>query len=319
MSAENSVARLNVDRGETIRTKSLLEKALYRIRRDPITLIALAILLLLTLLSVFAPLISEHILHVDHLKTNLSNNYAPIGSPGHILGTDGAGRDHLARLLYGGQVSLAIGFFAAVLSLGIGITIGAISGYYGGAFDDLIIWFITTLNSVPQLFLLLMINALLSPGPVSLILVLSFLGWTGTARLVRGETISIKEREYAIAARALGASNLRIIFQHIVPNIFSLLIISLAGAIGGLILTESGLSFLGFGIKPPVPSWGNMLSSGLDLLRRAPHLVIAPGLLIMTTVLCLYIIGDGLRDAFDPRIEDKVKAEKKDKKAKEDE
>jgi peptide/nickel transport system permease protein len=167
-----------------------------------------------------------------------------------------------------------------------------------------VIWFITTLNSIPSLFLLLMISAVLSPGPLSLILVLSFLGWTGTTRLVRGETFSLKARDYTLAARAMGASDWRIMFVHIVPNIFSLLIIVLMRAIGGLILAESALSFLGFGIKPPTPSWGNMLSGGLDMLRNAPHLLIAPGLLISTTVLCLYVIGDGLRDAFDPRTED---------------
>ncbi len=304
------VVKIDPAKHETLRTRSLWEKALYRIRRDRLTLVSITILVILALSSVFAPIITTYILQVDHTKPNLRNNYMPPGAaPGHILGTDEAGRDHLARLLYGGQVSLAIGFAAAFLSLAIGVSLGAIMGYFGGIIDDIMIWFITTLNSIPQLFLLLMINALLSPGPLSLILVLSFLGWTGTARLVRGETISLKEREYAVAARAIGASPWRIMFAHIVPNIFSLLIITLAGAIGGLILTESALSFLGFGIKPPTPSWGNMLSGGLDLLRRAPYLVIAPGLLITITVLCLYIIGDGLRDAFDPRIEDHVKME----------
>lgn len=306
------VAKLDLEKDEPLRTKSLWEKAMYRIRRDRLTLLAMGVLVFLAVISLLAPLISEYILQVDYTKPNLRANYLPPGTPGHILGTDEAGRDHLARLLYGGQVSLAIGFSAAFLSLAIGVSMGAVMGYFGGIIDDLMIWFITTLNSIPTLFLLLMINALLSPGPVSLILVLSFLGWTGTARLVRGETISLKEREYALAAQAIGASPWRIMFAHIVPNIFSLLIITLAGAIGGLILTESGLSFLGFGVKPPTPTWGNMLSGGLDLLRRAPYLVIAPGLLITVTVLCLYIIGDGLRDAFDPRIEDYAKMDSDD-------
>jgi peptide/nickel transport system permease protein len=165
-------------------------------------------------------------------------------------------------------------------------------------------WFITTLNSIPSIFLLLMISALFSPGPLALVLILSLLGWTGAMRLVRGEAFSLREREYVIAARAIGASDLRIMFAYLVPNTISLLIIALAQSIGALILTESALSFLGFGVQSPTPSWGNMLSGGLDLLRRAPHLIIAPGLLIAVTVLCLYIVGDGLRDALDPRIED---------------
>lgn len=287
-----------------LRSKSLFERALFRIRRDRLTLIALTVMMLMTLMTAGAPFISTHILQVDYLKQDPMNKYAPVNSPGHILGTDELGRDHLARLLYGGQVSLGIAFSAAVLSLSIGVVIGVITGYYGGVVDDVVIWVITTLNSIPSIFLLLIVSALLSPSPLSLVLVLSFLGWTGGTRLIRGETFALRERDYILAARALGASDVRIMFQHIMPNAISLVIVSLAQGIGGLILAESGLSFLGFGIKPPTPSWGNMLSAGLDLLRFAPHLVIAPGLLIAVTVLCLYIIGDGLRDAFDPRIED---------------
>lgn len=289
---------------EQLRSKSLLQKAMYRLIRDKLTMLALGILVLLAVLSLLAPVITKEILQVEYIRPNLRNNYQPVGTPGHILGTDELGRDHLARLLYGGRVSLGIAFSAAILSLGIGIAVGVVAGYYGGILDDLVIWFITTLNSIPTLFLLLIISAMLSPKPSSLVLVLAFLGWTGTTRLVRGETFSLKQQEYVVAARAVGASNIRIMFVHIVPNIISLLVISLALSIGGLILVESGLSFLGFGVGAPTPTWGNMLSGGLDLIRRAPHLVVAPGLLISITVLCLYIVGDGLRDAFDPKSSD---------------
>ena len=155
---------------------------------------------------------------------------------------------------------------------------------------------------MPGLYLLILITALLDTTPLTLVLIFGCLGWTGTTRLVRAEAYSIKEREYVIAAQAVGASNLRIMFVHIVPNIFSLLIITLAQGMGGLILAESSLSFLGFGIAPPTPTWGNMLSGGLDYMRKAPHLMVLPGLLITITVFCFYLIGDGLRDAFDPRI-----------------
>ncbi len=223
---------------------------------------------------------------------------------GHVLGTDELGRDHLSRLLYGGRVSLGIAFAAAFLSLAIGVAVGAFAGFYGGPLDDAIIWLITTLNSIPGLFLLILITALLSPTPLTLVIIIAILGWTGTARLVRAETYSIREREYVIAARAIGASNLRLMFLHIVPNIFSLLIVDLAISIGGVVLAESSLSFIGFGIRAPIPSWGNMLSGGLDYMRRAPHLMMLPGLLITITVFCLFLIGDGLRDAFDPKIAD---------------
>ncbi len=296
------VVRLQKTSAETrLRSATLTERALYRILRDKLTLVALAILLVLAALSYGAPFITGA-LGVDYEALDPINKYQPIGTEGHLLGTDELGRDHLARLLYGGRISLTIGFAAALLSMTIGVSIGVLAGYYGGAFDDLLIWFVTTLNSLPRLFLLLMISAVLSPGPWALVLVLSFLGWTGEMRIMRGEAYKLREHEFVLAARAMGASDWRLMFNHIAPNAISLLLITLARSIGAIILAESSLSFLGFGIKPPVPSWGNMLSGGLDLLRFAPHLVFAPGLLITVTVLCLYIIGDGLRDAFDPKV-----------------
>jgi peptide/nickel transport system permease protein len=296
---------------QQLRSRSLFQKALYRIRHDTLTLTALTVMSLLALVSVLAPFIAENILNVQVNRVENYNTFAPIGSTFegtlHILGTDELGRDHLARLLYGGRVSLGIGFAAAAVTFTIGVSLGLITGFFGGWLDDLVIWFITTLNSIPQLFLLLIISALLNPTPLSLILVLAFLSWTGTTRLVRGETFSLREREFIVAARAIGASSPRIMFLHILPNVFSVTIINLFGLIGGLILTESALSFLSFGIpSSTAPSWGNMLSQGLDIIKSptARHLVILPGLMISITVLCLYIIGDGLRDAFDPRISD---------------
>jgi len=284
-----------------LRSATLTERALYRLSRDKLTLIALATLFVLAGLSYSAPLITGA-LGVNYETLDPLNKELPIGTEGHLLGTDELGRDHLARLLYGGRISLTIGFASALLSMTIGVSVGVLAGFYGGAFDDLLIWFVTTLNSLPSLFLLLMISAVLAPGPWALVLVLSLLGWTGEMRIMRGEAYKLREHEFVLAARAMGASDLRLMFNHIAPNAISLLLITLARSIGAIILAESSLSFLGFGIKPPVPSWGNMLSNGLELLRSAPHLVVAPGLLITITVLCLYIIGDGLRDAFDPKV-----------------
>jgi peptide/nickel transport system permease protein len=301
----NQVAHLaNKPKEKRPRSMTFTERALMRIRRDPLTIAAILTILIMAVLSYSAPLITTYILQTSHTEPDPINKYQPVGAEGHVLGTDELGRDHLARLLYGGRVSLTIGIAAATLSMTIGVAIGVVSGYYGGLLDDIIVWFITTLNSLPQLFLLLMISAVLAPGPLSLILVLSFLGWTGEMRLMRGEAFKLREQEFVLAARASGASDLHIMFFHIVPNAVSLLVIVLMRSIGGIILAESSLSFLGFGIKPPIPSWGNMLSGGLELLRLAPHLVVAPGLLITITVLCLYIIGDGLRDALDPKLDD---------------
>ncbi len=284
--------------------ESLTRLALRRLRRDYLTLIALIVLITLVLLSLLAPVITG-VFNLSYTDTRSAPGFLKIGAPGHPLGTDDLGRDHLARLLYAGRVSLGIGVSAALGSVMIGMTLGVVSGYYqGGALgivDDLMMWFITTLNSVPYIFLLLIIAAVLTPTVWSLIFILTVLGWTGTMRLVRGETLAQREREYVVAARALGASSWRIMFMHILPNVFSILIVTLALDIGSLILVESALSFLGLGVRPPTPSWGNMLSNAQSFFERGAHLVMVPGILIVITVLCLYIVGDGLRDAFDPR------------------
>lgn len=230
------------------------------------------------------------------------NAFLPIGSAGHPLGTDDLGRDVLARLAYGGQVSLGIAFATALLSLTIGVSLGIISAFYGGWVDDFLVWVITTLNSIPGLTLYVIVSAVLSPGPLTLILALGFLGWTGTMRIVRGETLALREQEFVVSARAVGASDFYIMFNHIFPNLISIVVITLAIDIGSLILAEATLSFLGVGIQPPTPTWGNMLSFARQYLTRGPHLIILPGVLITITVLCLYVIGDGIRDAFDPKL-----------------
>ena len=284
-----------------------------RLRRDKLTLAAIGLIIAITLLAVFAGPISGA-LNVSYTKTNANETFLPPlttstlanGSTAyHLLGTDDLGRDQLSRLLYAGQVSLSVGFMAAILSLTIGVTLGIFTGYYGGLADDFTNWVIATLTSIPSLFLLLIVAAVLQPTPTTLILVLGFLGWTGTTRLVRGETLSLREREYTVSAKAIGASDRRIMFQHILPNVFSVIVITLAIDVGALILAEAGLSFLGLGIKPPIPSWGNMLSKSQEFFTRGPWLVWPPGIMIFLTVLGMYVIGDGVRDAFDPTAKDK--------------
>ncbi len=297
----STVPRLK-DSGSLHSGSSLAQIALFRLRRDKLTMLAVAILITLALLSLLAPVISRSILGVDPDSTNGYQHLLPIGAPGHILGTDNLGRDQLSRLLYAGQVSLGIAFVGAFLSIGIGLFLGVVTGYYGGRVDDVIIWVIATLNSIPGLFLLLIVSAILRPGPTTLVIVLGLLGWTFTTRLVRGETFSLRERDFIVAARAVGASDLYIMFAHIIPNVISITIVNLAVTIGDLILLESALSFLGVGIQPPTPTWGNMLSNAQSFFKTGGHLVIFPGLLIVITVLCLYVIGDGLRDALDPTL-----------------
>jgi peptide/nickel transport system permease protein len=277
---------------------SLLQLAMHRLWRDRLTMIALFILVTLAVLSYGSPIINS-ILGVNS-KNIVADSFLMPGAPGHVLGTDDLGRDHLARLLEAGQISLLIGFLSAFLSLFIGVSLGLITGYFGGIVDDIVIWLITTINSVPLFFIILIIAAILSPSAGTLIIVLGFLGWTGTARLVRGESISLRDREFVISARAIGATKGRIMFAHILPNLISIILINLAIDIGVIILVEAGLSFLGVGVKPPTATWGNMLTNAQTFFTHGPHLVFWPGFLIFITVLCLYVLGDGLRDAFDP-------------------
>lgn len=300
MASRTSLAQLKINNSDkSITSRSLFKTALIRLKRDRLTMIAIAILMVLSLLALFAPLISQYILHTTPTDTS-AEPYLSVGTPGHILGTDDLGRDHLTRLLYAGRVSLGIAFVSASVALIIGVALGIITGYYGGWVDDFIIWLVTTIDSIPFFFIVLIIAAVLSPGAETLIIVLGFLGWTGTTRLVRGETLSIKNRDYITSARALGASSFRIMMFHIFPNLVSTVVINLAITIGVLILVEASLSFLGVGVKPPTPTWGNMLTQAQTFYTYGPHLVFWPGFLIFLTVLCLYIIGDGIRDAFDP-------------------
>jgi peptide/nickel transport system permease protein len=296
-----SAAKLAVN-GNKLVGASLLQIALYRLRRDRLALIALAVLLTLALLSLFAPVISQYLLGVDPTSTDGFNHMLPIASPGHILGTDNLGRDQLSRLLFAGQVSLGIAIVGAILSIGIGLFLGVLTGYYGGVLDDIITWLIATLNSIPGLFLLLIVSAVLRPGPEALVIVLGLLGWTFTTRLVRGETLSLRERDFILSAKSVGAPDRYIMFAYVVPNVISVTVVNLAITIGDLILLESALSFLGVGIQQPTPTWGNMLNNAQSFFKTGGHLVIFPGLLIVITVLCLYVIGDGLRDAFDPTL-----------------
>ncbi len=308
----------------------LLKKALRRVRRDRLTISALFVIAIIFVISIHTSFITERLMGVTYFTSSPQTAFQPIvsfcgNSPGfndqglineqpcreehpdwnrHLLGTDELGRDHLARLLYAGQISLTIGISSAFLSFTIGISLGVYTGYYGGIVDDVVNWVIITLNSIPGLLLLILIAALFKPSALVLIGVLAFLSWTGTTRLVRGSTLSLREQEYVLSARASGASDLRIMFLHIVPNLLSIVIVTLTISIGGFILVEAALSFLNYGIPPETPTWGNMLTNAINFFRNKIDLATIPGVMITVTVLCLYLIGDGLRDAFDPTSRD---------------
>ncbi len=296
----NTSSITRIENEERRRARSLWQDALLHILRDKLTIMAIVVLATMTLLCILGPPIIENVLELDANRTNIPDRFKTPGAEGHILGTDYLGRDHLIRLLYGGRISLAIAYSASVITIIIGITLGLIAGFYGGRADDLITWLVNTLSSIPQLFLLLIASAIWEPSAQLIIIILALLGWVGTSRLVRGEVLSLKEREYIVAARALGAPVRRLLIFHILPNVLPIVIVTMTIIAGNLILVESGLSYLGVGVQPPTPTWGNMLTDSRSYFVSGTHLVIWPGMLIMITVLCFYLIGDGLRDALDP-------------------
>jgi len=281
------------------KSRSYWDMVWYHLRHDRLTIAAFSVLALLAILSYASPLINEHILHQDPNRIDLFKTYAPPGGE-NWLGTDDLGRDQLARLLDGGRISLTIGFTGAILTMTIGVFFGALAGFFGGWIDDIIMWFINTMSSIPFLLFLLIITLLFKPKWYVLAVFIAVNGWMGTSRMVRGEVLSVRERDYVLASRALGVPTGKIILRHILPNVIPIVIIMTTMSIGGLILIETALSFLGLGVQPPQATWGNMLTKAQGNFTLGPHLVIYPGLLITLTVLCLYLIGDGLRDALDP-------------------
>ncbi|MDD3826621.1 MAG: ABC transporter permease [Anaerolineae bacterium] len=280
------------------------DSALLALRRDRLTLAAFAMLLVTAL---FCFVLARPVTEALGIDPNDTDPLIAFEGPSvaHPMGVDQVGRDQLARLLYGGRVSIGIGFFAAVIIMTIGLALGSIAGFYGKIVDDVVMWFINTLNSIPFILLLLIISLLFKPTALTLTIFIGLVSWTEISRIVRGQVLQVKEMEYVTAARALGTPTSWLIVRHILPNVVPVAIIFSAQVIGGVILIESALSFLGLGVQPPTATWGNMLNKAQSYFTLAPHLVVWPGLLISLTVLCLYVIGDGLRDALDPTMRGK--------------
>ncbi|MBW1713681.1 MAG: ABC transporter permease, partial [Deltaproteobacteria bacterium] len=247
--------------------------------------------------SFLAPFITPHDPNQFHLKRVLE---AP--SLSHPLGTDELGRDVLARMIYGAQISLKVGFVAVGIATLIGIVLGALAGYYSGWVDSVIMRLVDIMLCFPAFFLILAVIALLEPSIWNIMIVIGLTSWMGVARLVRAEFLGLKKREFVSAARVLGASDKRIIFRHLLPNAMAPVLVSATLGVAGAILTESALSFLGIGVQPPTPSWGNILTAGKDNIEVAWWLSVFPGLAILITVLAYNLLGEGLREALDPRL-----------------
>ncbi len=284
-----------------------------RFLADPVAALSAVILGIMAAGALAAPLVAAW-LGLDATATDLLNRFQP-PSARHWLGTDEGGRDVLLRLLYGGRVSLLVGMTAALASALIGTALGILAGYHGGRLDAWLMRFADGVIALPVLPLLIVLAAIdldklglpaaiVQSESVSLyriVFIISLVSWTTVARLVRGATLSMRARDFVRAAAAMGASNARIMLVHILPNVIGPAIVATTLSVGGIILLESVLSFLGLGIQPPIPSWGNMLANAQELLTQAPQLVIYPGVAIMVTVIAFNFLGDGLQEALDPR------------------
>jgi peptide/nickel transport system permease protein len=257
------------------------------------------LVILLVLVAVLAPAIAR----VEPTEQDLSNVLQG-PSRSHWLGTDELGRDVFARMVFGSRISLSVGMVAVIIELLIGILLGALAGYFGGWIDMMISRFIDIMMCIPDYFLILALIVYLGPSIYNIMIVIGLTSWTGLARLVRAEFLSLKNREYVVAAKAAGASHGRIIFRHILPNALSPVFVSAIFGVAGAILLESGLSFLGLGVQPPMASWGSILTSGKDYIDSAWWLTAFPGLAIFVTVMSYNMLGQGLRDALDPRLKE---------------
>jgi len=268
-----------------------------RFRNNPLSVTGLVIILILAMVALFAPFIAPY-------RPTAINVYNVLSPPdgAHLFGTDELGRDVLSRMIWGSRASLKVGFIAVGIAITIGTILGSVAGFYGGIIDSLVMRFVDIMLAFPVLFLILAVIAIVEPSISTIMIIIGLTGWMDVARLVRAEFLSLKERDFVWSARAIGASDLRIIFRHIIPNALAPVFVAATFGIAGAILTESSLSFLGLGVQPPDPSWGNILTSGKDNITVAWWLSLFPGLAILVTVLSYNLVGEGLRDALDPRL-----------------
>ena len=278
--------------------RSPAREVLRRLREDRMAIAGAAFLLLVIAASILAPVLAPQ----DANKTNLARRLAPPGTPGYPLGADELGRDILSRLIWGGRVSLLVGFSAVLAAMVLGVLVGLIAGYAGGWLDALVMRLIDILLAFPAILLAIAIVASLGPGLMNSMLAISIVGIPYYARIVRGSVLALREQEFILAARMIGTPAPRILTRHILPNCLGPLIVAATLDVGWMIMAAAGLSFLGLGAQPPLAEWGVMLSQGRQFMRTAPHISILPGAAIFLVVLALNFLGDGLRDALDPRL-----------------
>ncbi len=288
----------------TAESYSYWRKVLQRLKKHKLAMVALYVLLGLIIIVVFAKPLSfgnDPYTYIKSVPWSPRVELAPPG-PGHILGLDNMGRDAWSRLLYGGRVSLAVGLISSIAGAVVGLLFGLPAGYYGGVVDTIIMRFTDFMLSIPVLPIMIVLASVIHGSVFTIIFIISIFSWMGVARLVRGEVLSLKEQEFTEAARAIGESPLRIMTIHLLPNSMAPVIVAATLAVSGNIIFEASLSFLGLGIRQPTPSWGNMLNGAQSYMLTAPWLMWWPGIAILITTLSFNFLGDGLRDALDPRL-----------------
>lgn len=268
-----------------------------RFRRDTLAIAGALIVAALAVTAALAPLIAPY----DPAAIDTSTLLSPPAAA-HPFGTDDLGRDVFSRMVYGARISLTVGFVAVSIAIVTGALVGAVAGYAGGWVDGLLMRFVDLMLTIPSFFLILAVIAFLEPSIYNIMIVIGATGWMGVARLVRAEFLALREREFVLAARALGVGSASIVFRHILPNAMAPVLVSATLGVGSAILTESSLSFLGIGVRPPTPSWGNILTLGKDYIEFAWWLSVFPGLAILITVMGYNLLGEGIRDALDPRL-----------------
>jgi peptide/nickel transport system permease protein len=303
---DETIARLEAAPERPIATRerpaqSYWSESWERLRANRIGMVAGGVLLFLAVVAIAAPLISAFITHYDPARQDLNTNFDLPGRV-HWLGSDELGRDTLTRLVWGARVSLGVGFLTVAIQLTFGAAVGLIAGYYGRLVDDILMRAVDVVLAFPPIFLFIGLSILFRPSAFTLAVIIAFVGWGAVARLVRGEVLSLKHRDYMLAARSIGAHDLRLILSHLLPNVMPVMIVSASLALGQIILIEAALDFLGLGIQPPTASWGNMLTNAQTYFVHSAWLVVFPGLTIFVTVLAANLFGNAVRDAFDPRL-----------------
>lgn len=286
-----------IDLKKENKKRGLLSMVINSLKKNKMAIVGLVILILLVIMAIFSNLIAPY----SYEKQDLMNAYQHPNSQ-HLFGTDEFGRDIFSRVVYGARISLIVGFVSVGIALFIGGILGAASGFYGGRIDNLIMRFMDVLLAIPQTLLAIAIVAALGTGLINLMIAVGISSIPTYARIVRASVMTIRGEEYIEAARASGTSDIKIILKHILPNCMAPVIVQVTLGIAGAILTAAGMSFIGLGIQPPVPEWGSMLSSGRDYIREYAYMTMFPGLAIIITVLSLNLLGDGLRDALDPKL-----------------